>query len=230
MPKTNILVVDDDPAICRLLSSNLRPRGYEVSIAVNGEQALNAAESQALNLIILDLMMPGMDGVEVCRRIREWSKVPVIVLSARGNENDKIRCLEIGADDYLTKPFGMGELLARIKTALRHAEVARESAGPASFICGDIEINFARRRVTLGGSEVKLTPTEYGLLQHLVTNANKVLTHRMLLQRVWGEEYQSESQYLRVFIGRLRRKLEADPDNPKYLMTTPGVGYYFATG
>ena len=229
MPKTNILVVDDDPAICRLLSSNLRPRGYDVSIAVNGEQALSAAESQVLNLIILDLMMPGMDGVEVCRRIREWSKVPVIVLSARGNENDKIRCLELGADDYLTKPFGMGELLARIKTALRHAEVAGE-AGPASFSCGDIEINFARRRVTLGGSEVKLTPTEYGLLQQLVTNANKVLTHRMLLQRVWGEEYQSESQYLRVFIGRLRRKLEADPDNPKYIMTTPGVGYYFAAG
>ncbi len=230
MPKKNILVVDDDPAICRLLSSNLGPRGYDVSIAVNGEQALGAAESQALNLIILDLMMPGMDGVEVCRRIREWSKVPVIVLSARGNENDKIRCLELGADDYLTKPFGMGELLARIKTALRHAEVAGEAAGPASFICGEMEINFARRRVTLGASEVKLTPTEYGLLQQLVTNANKVLTHRMLLQRVWGEEYQSESQYLRVFIGRLRRKLEADPDNPKYIMTTPGVGYYFATG
>ncbi|MFC1914547.1 response regulator transcription factor [Chloroflexota bacterium] len=227
MDKTHILVVDDDPAILRLLCTNLKARGYQVSTAVDGEESLQAVDSDFIDLIILDLMMPKLDGVEVCRRIREWSNVPIIVLSARGDEIDKVKCLELGADDYLTKPFGIAELMARIKTALRHGRATQADPSPPSFTWGDLEINFAMRRVTVGGKEVTLTPTEYAVLQHLTTNRNKVLTHNMLLQSVWGSEYSSEKEYLRVFIGRLRKKLEPDPKNPQYIQTVPGVGYHF---
>jgi two-component system, OmpR family, KDP operon response regulator KdpE len=227
MEKTHVMVVDDDPAILRLLNTNLKARGYKVSTAVDGEGSLQLAERDFIDLIILDLMMPKVDGVEVCRRIREWSEVPIIVLSARGDEMDKVKCLELGADDYLTKPFGIAELMARIKTALRHGKVARAEMTPPSFTCGDLEINFAMRRVNVGGREITLTPTEYAVLQHLAVNQNKVLTHSMLLQSVWGVEYTSEKEYLRVFIGRLRRKLEADPDKPVYIITDRGVGYHF---
>lgn len=227
MEKTHILVVDDDPAISRLLSANLRARGYEVTAVIDGIEALEAVEMEFVALIILDIMMPKVDGVEVCRRIREWSQVPIIMLSARGDETDKVKCLELGADDYLTKPFGIAELMARIKTALRHSEAAKTAPVQPTFICGDIEVNFSARRVTVRGTEVKLTPTEYSLLRQLVANANKILTHSMLLQMVWGEEYYSEKEYLRVFVGRLRKKLEADPENPKYIITVPGVGYHF---
>ena len=229
MNKIHILVVDDDPAILRLVCTNLKARGYKVSTAVDGEDALEAVEKDFVDLIILDLMMPKVDGVEVCRRIREWSSVPIVVLSARGDEKDKVKCLELGADDYLTKPFGIAELIARIKTALRHSDASRAAAAiPSTFTYGDLEINFAMRRVTVGGNEVKLTPTEYSVLQHLAVNQNKVLTHNMLLQSVWGNEYSSEKEYLRVFIGRLRKKLEPDPEKPKYIQTVPGVGYHFA--
>ncbi len=227
MEKTHILVVDDDSAISRLLSTNLRARGYEVTAVIDGIEALEAVEMEFVDLIILDIMMPKLDGVEVCRRIREWSRVPIIMLSARGDETDKVKCLELGADDYLTKPFGIAELMARIKTALRHSDAARTAPVQSTFICGDIEVNFSARRVTVRGTEVKLTPTEYSLLRQLVANANKVLTHSMLLQMVWGEEYYSEKEYLRVFVGRLRKKLEADPENPEYIITVPGVGYHF---
>ncbi len=228
MDKTHVLVVDDDPAIIRLLCTNLKARGYNVTTAMDGKECLEAVEKDFVDLIILDIMMPKLDGVEVCRRIREWSNVPIIVLSARGDEKDKVKCLELGADDYLTKPFGIAELLARIKTALRHSDTSRLAASqPSTFTCRDLEINFAMRRVTVGGNEVKLTPTEYSVLQHLAVNANKVLTHTMLLQSVWGSEYHSEKEYLRVFIGRLRKKLEPDPQNPKYILTVPGVGYHF---
>ena len=179
-------------------------------------------------LVILDIMMPKVDGVEVCRRIREWSRVPIIMLSAMGDEKGKVNCLELGADDYLTKPFGMAELIARLKTALRHADTSKLAPMPSTFSCGDLEINFAGRRVTVNGTEVKLTPTEYSLLQHMVANVDRVLTHSMLLQKVWGEEYYSEKEYLRVFIGRLRKKIEANPEKPKYIVTVPGVGYHFA--
>ena len=171
--------------------------------------------------------MPGIDGVEVCRRVREWSRVPIIMLSARGDEKDKVKCLDLGADDYLTKPFGVAELMARVKTALRHSDAARAEPTPSTFRGGDLEVNFASRRVTMAGKEVKLTPTEYSLLQHLVVNANKVLTHSMLLQKVWGEEYSLEKEYLRVFVGRLRKRLEPDPQHPRYIITVPGVGYRF---
>jgi two-component system KDP operon response regulator KdpE len=229
MDKKRILIVDDDPAILRLLSTNLKARGYEVVTAANGEESLEAVQRDFIDLIILDLMMPKVDGVEVCRRIREWSEVPIIILSARGDENDKVKCLELGADDYLTKPFGIAELMARIKTAFRHRGDATAVPSQTNFICDGMEINFAKRRVTVDGHEVTLTPTEYSLLQHLAVNCDKVLTHNMLLQSVWGNEYSSEKEYLRVFVGRLRRKLEADPKNPKYIQTIPGVGYHLAS-
>jgi len=229
MDKTHILVVDDDPAILRLLSTNLRARDYKVTTAMDGEEALEAVERDFVDLIILDIMMPRLDGVEVCRRLREWSNIPVIVLSANGGEKDKVKCLDLGADDYLTKPFGIAELMARIKAALRHGGSAKNTpAHPATFTCGDLEINFPLRRVTVAGTEVGLTPTEYSLLQQLAVNADKVLTHSMLLQSVWGNEYSSEKEYLRVFIGRIRKKLEADPQNPRYIQTVPGVGYHLA--
>ncbi|MDO8567765.1 MAG: response regulator transcription factor [Dehalococcoidales bacterium] len=227
MDKTHILVVDDDPAILRLVCANLKARGYRVSTAVDGDEALKAVEQDFVDLMVLDIMMPRLDGVEVCRRIREWSAVPIIVLSARGDEKDKVKCLELGADDYLTKPFGIAELLARIRTALRHVEASKGASTPVStFNCDGLEINFALRRVTVDGKEIKLTPTEFSVLQQLAVNANKVLTHTMLLQNVWGNGYRSEKEYLRVFIGRLRKKLEPDPQHPKYIQTTPGVGYH----
>jgi len=228
MDKTHILVVDDDPAISRLLCANLKARGYEVSTAIDGEEALEVLDRETVGLVILDIMMPKLDGIMVCRRIREWSRVPIIMLSARGDEKGKVDCLELGADDYLTKPFGIAELIARVKTALRHYDATRVAPLQPTFTSGDIEINFPARRVTVCGNDIKLTPTEYSLLQQLAVNADKVLTHSMLLQRVWGEEYYSEKEYLRVFIGRLRKKLETDPENPRYIVTVPGVGYQFA--
>jgi two-component system KDP operon response regulator KdpE len=229
MDKKHILIVDDDPAILRLLSTNLKARNYEVITATNGEESLEAVQRDFIDLIILDLMMPKVDGVEVCRRIREWSDVPIIILSARGDENDKVKCLELGADDYLTKPFGIAELMARIKTAFRHRGDPTVSPAQSTFVCDGLEINFAKRRVTVNGKEITLTPTEFALLQHLAVNSDKVLTHNMLLQSVWGSEYSSEKEYLRVFVGRLRRKLEPDPKNPKYIQTIPGVGYHITT-
>ncbi len=228
MNKTHILVVDDDPSILRLLCTNLKARGYEVTTAMDGEESLDVVQRDFVDLIILDLMMPRVDGVEVCRRVREWSAVPIIVLSARGDEKDKVKCLELGADDYLTKPFGIAELMARIKTALRHSSAGKADPVQPNFVYKDMEINFAKRRVTIGGKEVTLTPTEYSVLQQLAVNANKVLTHGMLLQSVWGSEYCGEKEYLRVFVGRLRRKLEQDPANPEYILTVPGVGYHLA--
>jgi two-component system, OmpR family, KDP operon response regulator KdpE len=229
MDKKSILIVDDDPAILRLLSTNLKARGYEIFTATNGEESLEAVQKDFIDLIILDLMMPKIDGVEVCRRVREWSDVPIIILSARGDENDKVKCLELGADDYLTKPFGIAELMARIKTAFRHRGDPTVAPAQSIFAYDGLEINFAKRRVTVNSKEITLTPTEFALLQHLAVNSDKVLTHNMLLQSVWGNEYSSEKEYLRVFVGRLRRKLEPDPKNPRYIQTIPGVGYHMAT-
>jgi two-component system KDP operon response regulator KdpE len=229
MDKKSILIVDDDPAILRLLSMNLKARGYEIFTAIDGEESLEAVQKDFIDLIILDLMMPKVDGVEVCRRVREWSNVPIIILSARGDENDKVKCLELGADDYLTKPFGIAELMARINTAFRHRGDPTVAPAQSTFSYEGLEINFAKRRVTVDGREVTLTPTEFALLQHLAVNSDKVLTHNMLLQSVWGNEYSSEKEYLRVFVGRLRRKLEPDPKNPKYIQTIPGVGYQIST-
>jgi two-component system KDP operon response regulator KdpE len=229
MEKKRILVVDDDPAILRLLSTNLKARGYEVITATDGEEALETVQKDFIDLIILDIMMPKLDGVQVCRRVREWSDIPIIILSARGDEHDKVNCLELGADDYLTKPFGIAELMARINTAFRHRGDANVTPAQSSFTTDGLEINFAKRRVIVKGKEITLTPTEFSLLQQLAVNSDKVLTHSMLLHSVWGSEYSSEKEYLRVFVGRLRRKLEPDPKKPRYIHTIPGVGYHLAT-
>jgi two-component system KDP operon response regulator KdpE len=220
-----ILVVDDEPQIRRSLQVNLEGSGYAVEAVETGEGALSSFRNRRPDVIILDLIMPGMGGVEVVRRIRESSTVPIIVLSAMGEEARKVEALELGADDYMTKPFGMDELLARIRSLLRRAAGAH-SPQP-EFITGDLCVNFDRREVTLDQKPVKLTPTEYDLLKYMIEHVGKVLTHRMLLQEVWGQAYVNQAQYLRVFIGQLRKKLEKDPTRPRFILTDPGVGYRF---
>jgi len=224
MRRPRILIVDDDLVIIKFLRANLKASDYETLTAMDGAEALEVIERELPDLVILDIMMPNMDGFEVCRQLREWSRLPVIMLSARGDVTDKVKCLNLGADDYITKPFGVGELIARVRSMLRRTEAAAISTQP-SFTSGDLKINFAQRQVTIAGNEVKLTPTEYRLLEEFVVNAGKVLTHKYLLNKVWGPEYGEEKEYLRVFIARLRTKLEADPKNPRYIITVPGVGY-----
>jgi len=227
MVKTCILIVDDDLSIVKFLRSNLETKGYKVQVAMDGAEALQTSEMELPDLVILDIMMPKMDGFEVCRRLREWSQVPIIMLSARGNESDKVKCLDLGADDYVTKPFGRDELVSRVRAVLRRTKEATTTLSQPYFTSGDLEISFAQRRVTLAGKEVKLTPTEYTLLQEFVLNAGKVLTHTYLLNKVWGSEYRNEREYLHVFVHRLRAKLEPDQTNLKYIVTMPGVGYQF---
>jgi len=225
--KARILVVDDEPGIIKFLRANLEAHDFTVLAAMDGMQALQTFEKELPDLVVLDIMMPKMDGFEVCRRIREWSHTPIIMLSARGVVTDKVRCLDMGADDYITKPFGKDELIARITAVLRRTEKTPTVPAAHSFSSGEISISFAQRQVTVTGKEVKLTPTEYNLLQELVTNAGKVLPHTDLLNKVWGPEYREDTQYLHVFIRRLRAKLEADPANPRYITTVSGVGYQF---
>lgn len=222
----HILVVDDEPSIQHFVRRNLELRAFKVSLATTGLEALAQFEQANFSLIILDIMMPGMDGLEVCRRIRQRSTVPIIILTALGEETDKVAALDQGADDYLTKPFGVSELLARVKAVLRRNHWADQpvSAGTQRF--GDLEIDFEQRRVWKAGDLVKLSPTEFELLQELALHPGKIFTHEALLRRVWGAEYHSESEYLRVYIGRLRRKLEEDPARPAHILTEPGVGYY----
>ncbi len=227
MKKTCILVVDDEVSILRYVSARLRKEGYEVVTASNGEEALLRAEEDNPTLVLLDIMMPKMDGFEVCRRLREWSEVPIIMLSAKGEESDKVKCLDLGADDYVTKPFGGEELLARVRAVLRRAEVAGAVSDRPPFNSGDLKISFAQRQVTVTGREVKLTPTEFGLLQELTLNAGKVLTHTHLLQKVWGPEYRDEKEYLHEFVRRLRNKLEPDKEKPSYIVSVPSIGYQF---
>jgi len=218
-----ILVVDDEPAILRAVRTNLTAHGFQIETAENGQQA-RALLAWHPDLILLDLALPDTDGVELCREIRKYSSTPIIVLSARTAERDKVAALDVGADDYLTKPFGVDELLARIRVALRHA--ARPSIGAAPVLrTAGLEMDFERRRVTVEGRDVRLTPTEYDLLKALASHPNKVLTDRMLLQQVWGPAYGDEGHYLHVYVARLRKKIEPDPRNPRYLMTEPGVGY-----
>jgi len=227
MVKMRILVVDDELSIIKFLRANLEAKGYEVLAAVNGAEALQTFEMESPDLVILDIMMPKVDGFEVCRRLREWSQIPIIMLSARGDESDKVKCLDLGADDYITKPFGASELIARVRAVLRRTEGAATTPTQPSFTSGNLKINFAQRQVTVAGKEVKLTPTEYSLLQEFVLNAGKVLTHTYLLNKVWGLDYREEREYLHVFVRRLRAKLEPDPTNPVYIVTVPGVGYQF---
>ena len=223
-----ILLAEDESALRDFVSRNLRARGFEVVEASNGLEAVALWEREDPHLLILDIMMPRMDGLEVCRRVREHSAVPIIVLTALDAESDKVIALDLDADDYLTKPFGVEELLARVRAVLRRtqAEAMPFSGGIKQF--GDLEIDLAGHIVRLRGAEVRLSPTEFSLLGQLITNAGKVLTHRILLQRIWGPEYGGEAEYLRVYINRLRQKLESDPANPRYFLTEPGVGYRFA--
>jgi two-component system KDP operon response regulator KdpE len=227
MTLTTILVVDDEKPLRDFVRRNLEIRGYKAPTASNGIEALQIFQSKKINLVILDLMMPRLDGLDTIRRIRLDSQVPIIVLSALGEEEDKIRALNLGADDYLTKPFGVGELLARVQAVLRRTTWTDTPKGSARLVMGEIVVDFERHEVTVQGLPIELTPTEYHLLVYLMENAGKVLSHQMILQHVWGPEYGPESEYLRVYIGRLRQKIEADPTHPRYLITQRGFGYSF---
>jgi two-component system KDP operon response regulator KdpE len=227
MKKTCILIVDDELSILKYLRANLEVEGYEVLAAMDGIQALRTLETKMPDLVVLDIMMPEMDGLEVCRRLREWSQTPIIMLSARGDESDKVQCLDLGADDYITKPFGKDEFVARVKAVMRRAKAASTARTIPSVKSGDLEINFSQRKVTVKGKEVALTSTEYALLQELALNAGKVLTYTQLLKKVWGNDYADEREYLHVFVSRLRAKLEADPKKPRHITTVSGVGYRF---
>jgi len=222
-----ILLAEDELALRDFVSRNLRARGFEVLEAANGLEAVALWQREDPHLLILDIMMPRMDGLEVCRRVREHSAVPIIVLTALDAESDKVTALDLGADDYLTKPFGVEELLARVRAVLRRTQGEVQSPVDDVRQFGDIEVDLAGHVVRLCGAEVRLTPTEFAFLKQLVINVNKVVTHRTLLQSIWGPAYGGESEYLRVYINRLRHKLERDPANPRYLLTEPGVGYRF---
>jgi two-component system KDP operon response regulator KdpE len=220
-----VLVVEDEPQVMRFLRATLPAHGYRVAEAATGAQALVEASTRGPDLVLLDLGLPDLDGVEVTRRIREWSAVPILVVSARGQERDKVEALDAGADDYLTKPFGSEELLARMRVALRHAARVKGDAGEAVFEAGELRVDLAARLVFRRGEEVRLTRTEYRLLAVLVQNSGKVVTHRQLLREVWGPGSASETHYLRVYMAQLRHKLEDDPAQPRDLLTETGVGY-----
>jgi two-component system, OmpR family, KDP operon response regulator KdpE len=219
-----VLVVDDDPAILRTVQTNLRGHSFHVEVAQDGATALEISRRAHPDVILLDLELPDLSGFEVIKNVRSRSNTPIIVLSVRGAERDKVTALDLGADDYLTKPFGIAELLARLRVALRHAAHPASGSEPV-FRTGDLSVDLERRRVVASGQEIHLTPTEYELLKALITYPNKVLTDRMLLQQVWGPEYGSEAHYLHVYVARLRRKIEADVQHPRYIATEPGVGY-----
>jgi two-component system KDP operon response regulator KdpE len=221
-PAPVVLVIDDEPQIRRLLRVTLEANGYEVFDAVNGQDGIAQAAQRRPEIILLDLGLPDLDGVEVLKRIREWSRVPVIILSVRDRENDKIAALDAGADDFVTKPFGSGELLARVRTTLRRSQ---PQAAEAIFRNGNLELDLSTRLVRKNGREVKLTPTEYALLRLLVVHAGKVLTHRQLLTEIWGPKAVEQTQYLRVHIAHLREKLEDNVAQPKFIITEPAVGY-----
>jgi len=227
--KTTIVAADDDPQLLRLVTRNLEFEGYEVIPASNGQQALEEIEERAPDLVLLDVMMPKMDGFTVCQRVREFSTVPIIIVTARGQ--DKVRGLDLGADDYLTKPFSVDELLARVRAVLRRTQFATSehaNAERSTATIGDLTLDYAQHLVSLSGNEVPLTPIEYRILAYLAQNAGRVLTQDLLLEHVWGAEYLGESHMLQVNMNRLRRKLEADPAHPRYLITKVGVGYFLA--
>ncbi len=223
-----ILLIEDEPQMRRFLRITLQGEGYRLIEAATGEDGLREAAGKNPSVVLLDLGLPDFDGIEVAKKLREWSTVPVIVLSARGQEDDKVKALDAGADDYLTKPFGAGELLARIRVALRHA--GTPSPGEESvFILGGITVDLAMRRVKVDEAEVHLTPTEYKLLSVLVRHAGKVITHGQLMREVWGPAYVNQTHYLRIYMAQLRHKLEPDPARPRYFINEPGVGYRLKT-
>jgi len=221
---TRVLVVDDEPQILRALATNLKARDYEVLLASSGEDALSIAAEQHPDVVVLDIGLPGIDGIEVVRGLRGWSNVPIIMLSVREGEVDKVAALDAGADDYVTKPFGMNELLARLRAAVRR-NVA-DSDGPI-VVTEHFTIDLVAKRVSRGDDEVHLTPTEWGIVELLVRNQGKLVSQRQVLQEVWGPTYQTETNYLRVYLAAVRRKLEPEPSQPRYFITEPGMGYRF---
>jgi DNA-binding response OmpR family regulator len=230
--KPTILTADDDPQLLRLVSRNLELEDYEVMTASNGQHALELIEAQMPDLILLDVMMPKMDGFTVCQRVRAFSAVPIILLTARGQDQDKVRGLDLGADDYLTKPFSIDELLARVRAVLRRAQFSASEptqSMSATTTIGDLVINYRQRLVTVAGQELPLTPTEYRLLAYLAHNAGRIVTQDLLLEQIWGAEYMGESHMLQVNINRLRHKIEPDPAHPRYILTKVGIGYQLAS-
>ncbi len=227
--KTTIVVADDDAQLLRLVARNLELEGYAALTASDGQQALELIESKAPDLVLLDVMMPRLDGFTVCHRVREFSSVPIIIVTARGQDQDKVRGLDLGADDYLTKPFSVDELLARVRAALRRAHLtANEHVQQSMITIGDLIIDYSQHLVSVNGREVTLTPTEYRLLAYLAQNVGRIVTQDLLLQHVWGSEYVGESHMLQVNINRLRRKIEEDVAHPRYLQTKVGIGYMLA--
>ncbi|MBI5563959.1 MAG: response regulator transcription factor [Chloroflexi bacterium] len=226
-PRHRILIVDDEPRMIRFIQMNLELEGYHVSQASNGFEALTRLRDDLPDLVILDVMMPDMDGFETLRLLREVSAVPVIMLTVKADEADKVRGLELGADDYVTKPFSPKELSSRVKAVLRRTEMPAPVEKSATQIDDYLQIDFDRRIVIAGGTEIKLRPTEYRLLYHLVNNAGRIMTHEQLLSKAWGYEYREESHYLRLYVTYLRQKIEPDPANPRYILTERGVGYRF---
>jgi two-component system, OmpR family, KDP operon response regulator KdpE len=222
MPDERVLIVDDEPAIRKFLRVTLTAQSYHTIEASCGQEALVKAAADKPDIVVLDIGLPDINGIEVTRLLRQWTQIPIIILSVRGAESDKIAALDAGADDYLTKPFGVGELLARLRAALRRAT---QIIGEPVFIIGNLKVDLARRLITVSGVEVQLTPTEYELLRVMVTNAGKVLTHHFLLREVWGAEYGEEFHMLHVNISNLRRKIEPDTARPQFIITEPGVGY-----
>lgn len=226
--KQRILIADDEPQITRVLRTGLTTRGYDVRVAADGESTLDTFSDWPPDLVVTDLSMPNMDGLELCRRLRLISEVPIIVLSVRGEERIKVEALDAGADDYVTKPFSMEELLARVRAALRRAPST--SAGETVLEAGDFRLDLETRSITVQGNDIHLTPKEFDLLSHLMRHSGKVLTHRKLLTAIWGGNYAEQTEYLRVFIGQLRKKIEPDPSTPRYILTEPWIGYRFDPG
>jgi two-component system, OmpR family, KDP operon response regulator KdpE len=221
-----ILVVDDEIEIVRALQRSLTAHGFEVFVAHSGEEALEAVAHYRPDVMVLDLGLPGISGLEVCRAVRAQSNLPIVVLSVKDTERDKVLALDLGADDYVSKPFGMNEVLARIRVALRHSAQVESGTEPI-FTAGPLRVDFAQRQILLDGKDVKLTPIEYDLLKALIKNSGKIMTRQMLLTQVWGTGYGAESHYLHVYVGQLRRKIEPDPANPRFILTISGVGYRF---
>jgi len=229
MPDPVVVLIEDEPQIRRFLRATLTGQGYRLFEATTGADGLVEVGSRQPDVVIVDLGLPDIDGIDVIRRLREWTDVPIIVLSARGQERDKVTALDVGADDYVSKPFGAGELLARIRVALRHTAGASHEGDDAAFQVGELRLDLLRRHVFVGDREVRLTPIEYKLLATLVRHAGKVVTHAQLLRDVWGPTHTDQAHYVRVYLAHLRHKLEAEPARPRYLLTEPGVGYRLAT-
>lgn len=230
MARPRVLIVDDEPRYVRLISVNLHASGYESLAARDGKSAVELAAAQRPDLVLLDIGLPVMDGLETCRRIREFSQAPIIMLTAKAGEADKVAGLDAGADDYITKPFGPAELLARIRAVLRRAQLPDEPRSSPLFAAGDLRIDYAQHRVYVGPREVALSPTEYRLLSELARNAGRVVPTDTLLQRIWGPEYQGETQHVRLYISRVRQKIEADAEHPRWVVTRPGIGYMLEQG